>query len=652
MDAKLNTQNRVSPTRAINVPNFSAGRDAMYSAHRSGIEELSKAYSKVGDAVAYCGKALWDYDQANVKKQYAADEAILKTKYAEQYAALSNRISKQEFGSTGEMKAAFEAGAQEIDERIADGIQNGFDNGDGTTFRFRNADRFQEPLRQLGEVQKATAMNTAVQSWIVEEDNRTQRAFDTQLNTAVMLGDTDSVRKICSQLTGFYPANKDVYKAKEAFALATIANRTAATIQGNAQKKAVAEADMELKLALEKRDFDAAAAALDKKVRLGAITQKHKDAELEKEKLTASREKAEKDEKEAGKKAQVLLKTQEEETRITTEEYIRGAFTGGNKAKMDELVGIEQSEEDIKFELNEAKITFDTTFDEKTEQAVLDFEQQLKSIPNLSENDKWTNIANFRTMREKVKADAWARFKAQIEKEKLENTIRFKNGLVKMAYDGTSIPELSANPVYKNISLDDTFADDAYKFAPSNSDETEEGKRALLAAYLRIGRLNPNTPDFQRRLHIALSELRLSGNGVSRESYAGVYAFAVARIEGKEKHKLDSIESGMVLSHISDRLCKYFGVNKKKIGGKVSDVWSAINDSELSGDACDELNNFLRSLADIAPDITTANALADKFIDTVYVKDQEEKANARAEKLLQWKPIKGIRRPAKAQVAK
>lgn len=301
MDANLNTQNRVSQTRAINVPNMSAGRDEMYAAERAGINELARAYANVSNAIAHCGKLLYQYDQDNVKKQYAADEAVLKQQYATQYAELSNRIAKQRFGSSDEMRAAFAAGAEEIDERIAAGIERGFENGDGSTFRFRNADRFQEQLRQLGEVQKAAALNDATEKWIVAEDNRTQKAFDTQMSTAVLLGDSEEVDRIHKQLVEFYPANKALYDAKRDYALQTIANKSATESGNRMIKLRQNAAEEELRLALAKDDFNAAKTALDKQVKLGTMLPAEAEARLEREGFVFVKKKKEAEAREAGK---------------------------------------------------------------------------------------------------------------------------------------------------------------------------------------------------------------------------------------------------------------------------------------------------------------------------------------------------------------
>jgi len=1169
MDAKLNTQNRVSPTKGINIPDFTRGRDAAYAAHREGIADLARAYSNVGAAIQYSGKVLYEYDQANVTKQYAADEAILKTKYAEQYAALSDRISKQAFSSSAEMKAAFEAGAQEIDERIADGIQNGFNNSDGTVFRFRNADRFEEPLRQLGEIQRATAMNTAVDKWIVEEDHRTQQAFDTQMSTAVLLSDRDGVQKVYEQMCNFYPARKELYAAKRDYALASIANKTAAAVRDTSLKLETNAAKMQLDYAVEAGDPDIADAALNRLIELKAVSPEYKewkmkkeglvymgkvereagkikddiasakakydkaeedynkkvaalgaeeakavialgkatndpkkfregmdalakskgwsqktadsyvaafeakvrakrdkelleeseseaaeekkaaekldahlkkldagvasairklaetsgDAEtfrsgldilvkndqmseteatvltaefearkkasraaeekkaaekldahlkkldagvasairklaetsgnaetfrsgldilvkndqmseaeatvltaefearkkasraaeekkaaekldahlkkldagvasairklaetsgnaetfrlgldilvkndqmseaeatvltaefearkkasraadaheekkkeldlelanatelgdedrvrrcvadrclflgeseelgqlrLERAKIDIANEKAKvarkqlseekaakaKDEKEkaraakakareeaklaaeqakrdkqgrdieeriakltndtelyadvqkrrveageideddaknlnnlfsltiaqkqmqaegrflvkdARKRFQLNLATAKElgdeqmaqdtydmavsynlmsretaaagmvnfrienrsvirstktkqantiagamtrkmevDLRRTMQSDVRRLFTGGDVAKAQALVGIEESADDIKYRKELTRAEFEVEFDKSAPMMLDAYIEQLDAIPNLSDDDKNKNILAYQNMIERVKKSTWAQFEARLEQEALANSVRFKNGIIDMKYNKASIAQYSADPVYKNISMDDTYADAEYKFARDEMEATPMQKKAILAAYFVIGQADPDAPDFQQKVHRALSELRLSGNGVRQFDYEKVVGFATNLMEGKAKHKMGATEAKVYLDHVSAKLGKYFDVPKKK-RTNVADAWRHINESEMSGDACDRVNNLIFQMPDLVNDLPTAMAIFDKAVEQIYVEDEEEKANMRADDVL------------------
>jgi len=1097
MDAKLNTQNRVSPTKGINIPDFTRGRDAAYAAHREGIADLARAYSNVGAAIQYSGKVLYEYDQANVTKQYAADEAILKTKYAEQYAALSDRISKQAFSSSAEMKAAFEAGAQEIDERIADGIQNGFNNSDGTVFRFRNADRFEEPLRQLGEIQRATAMNTAVDKWIVEEDHRTQQAFDTQMSTAVLLSDRDGVQKVYEQMCNFYPARKELYAAKRDYALASIANKTAAAVRDTSLKLETNAAKMQLDYAVEAGDPDIADAALNRLIELKAVSPEYKewkmkkeglvymgkvekeagkikadiasakakydkaeedynkkvaalgaeeakavialgkatndpkkfregmdalakskgwsqktadsyvaafeakvrakrdkelleeseaeaaeekkaaekldahlkkldagvasairklaetsgnaetfrsgldilvkndqmseteatvltaefearkkasraaeekkaaekldahlkkldagvasairklaetsgDAEtfrsgldilvkndqmseteatvltaefearkkasraadaheekkkeldlelanatelgdedrvrrcvadrclflgeseelgqlrLERAKIDIANEKAKvarkqlseekaakaKDEKEkaraakakareeaklaaeqakrdkqgrdieeriakltndtelyadvqkrrveageideddaknlnnlfsltiaqkqmqaegrflvkdARKRFQLNLATAKElgdeqmaqdtydmavsynlmsretaaagmvnfrienrsvirstktkqantiagamtrkmevDLRRTMQSDVRRLFTGGDVAKAQALVGIEESADDIKYRKELTRAEFEVEFDKSAPMMLDAYIEQLDAIPNLSDDDKNKNILAYQNMIERVKKSTWAQFEARLEQEALANSVRFKNGIIDMKYNKASIAQYSADPVYKNISMDDTYADAEYKFARDAMEATPMQKKAILAAYFMIGQADPDAPDFQQKVHRALSELRLSGNGVRKVDYEKVLGFATNLMEGKAKHKMGATEAKVYLDYVSEKLGKYFDVPKKK-RTNVADAWRHINESEMSGDACDRVNNLIFQMPDLVNDLPTAMAIFDKAVEQIYVEDEEEKANMRADDVL------------------
>jgi len=1025
MDAKLNTQNRVSPTKGINIPDFTRGRDAAYAAHREGIADLARAYSNVGAAIQYSGKVLYEYDQANVTKQYAADEAILKTKYAEQYAALSDRISKQAFSSSAEMKAAFEAGAQEIDERIADGIQNGFNNSDGTVFRFRNADRFEEPLRQLGEIQRATAMNTAVDKWIVEEDHRTQQAFDTQMSTAVLLSDRDGVQKVYEQMCNFYPARKELYAAKRDYALASIANKTAAAVRDTSLKLETNAAKMQLDYAVEAGDPDIADAALNRLIELKAVSPEYKewkmkkeglvymgkvereagkikadiasakakydkaeedynkkvaalgaeeakavialgkatndpkkfregmdalakskgwsqktadsyvaafeakvrakrdkelleeseseaaeekkaaekldahlkkldagvasairklaetsgDAEtfrsgldilvkndqmseteatvltaefearkkasraadaheekkkeldlelanatelgdedrvrrcvadrclflgeseelgqlrLERAKIDIANEKAKvarkqlseekaakaKDEKEkaraakakareeaklaaeqakrdkqgrdieeriakltndtelyadvqkrrveageideddaknlnnlfsltiaqkqmqaegrflvkdARKRFQLNLATAKElgdeqmaqdtydmavsynlmsretaaagmvnfrienrsvirstktkqantiagamtrkmevDLRRTMQSDVRRLFTGGDVAKAQALVGIEESADDIKYRKELTRAEFEVEFDKSASMMLDAYIEQLDAIPNLSDDDKNKNILAYQNMIERVKKSTWAQFEARLVQEALANSVRFKNGIIDMKYNKASIAQYSADPVYKNISMDDTYADAEYKFARDAMEATPTQKKAILAAYFMIGQADPDAPDFQQKVHRALSELRLSGNGVRKVDYEKVLGFATNLMEGKAKHKMGATEAKVYLDHVSEKLGKYFDVPKKK-RTNVADAWRHINESEMSGDACDRVNNLIFQMPDLVNDLPTAMAIFDKAVEQIYVEDEEEKANMRADDVL------------------
>jgi len=1088
MDAKLNTQNRVSLTRGINVPDFTKGRDAAYAAQREGIEDLAKAYSNVGAAVQYSGRVLYEYDQHNVAKQYAADEAILKTKYAEQYAALSDRISKQSFGSSAEMKAAFDAGAQEIDERIADGLENGFNNADGTVFRFRNADRFEEPLRQLGEVQRATAMNTAVDSWIVEEDNRTQQAFDTQMSMAVLLSDNDGVQKVYEQMCAFYPARKELYAAKRDYALASIANKKAGAVRDNSLKLQKDECEMQLSAAIAANDPVRADAVLSRMIKLGLRTEGYKEAYLEKEGLVVAKavekeagkikrdlasakaryDKAEEaynkevarldeadaravielgkatndpkkyregmdalakskgwkqetadtyvaafeakvqakrdmelqeeaeafdanvkkldnrlakaitkfaeqtkdaetfregldiyvkngemseaeatvltatfekklqaEQEEEAKKAReafdahlkdldvglagaikklaetsgdaetfregldILVKNEKiseaeatvltadfemrkkagrakaaytskkveldlamanatatgdlgrvrqvaydrmlflgeseelaqlrvekaeiaianEKARIASKQLaeekaaqakgekeraraekakarkeaklvaeqakrdkrgrdvdeeiakktndrdlysdvlrrrveageineddaarfdnlfnlniaqkelvaqgrflkkdararfnlnfdtakelgdeelareackmavdfglmsqetadaqllnfrvenhaairnakaktantiagamtrklevdlrrtmnseVRQRFTGGDSAKERALVGIEESADDMKYNKERARAEFYKSYDESAAEAMRAYEEELAGIPNLSADDKNKNTLAHQEMLERVKKSTWAQFETQLDAQALENSVRFKNGMVEMKYNKASISQYSADPVYKNISLDDTNADEEYKFARDAERATPAQKQAVLAAYIVIGKEDPDAPDFQQKVHRALSELRLSGNGVQRGDYENVVAFATNLMEGKGKHKMGANEARVYLDHVSVKLGEYFDVSAKK-RSTVADAWRHINDSEMSGDACDKVNNLIFQLPDLVNDLPTAMAIFDKAVAQIYVEDEEEKANARADDVLNW----------------
>lgn len=918
MDAKLNTQNRVSPTRAINVPNMSAGRDEMYAAERAGIEDLAAAYAKVGDAIAHCGKLLYDYDQENVKKQYAADEAVLKQQYATQYAELSNRIAKQHFGSSSEMRAAFAAGAEEIDERIATGVERGFANGDGSTFRFRNADRFQEQLRQLGEVQKATALNDATEKWIVAEDTRTQQAFDTQMSTAVLLGDSEEVERIHKQLVAFYPANKELYDAKKSFALATIANKAATETGNRLIKLQQSAAEEEYRLALAKDDYTAAKAALDKQVKLGTMLLDEADARLQRDEFVYAKKKnaaeareadkvkkateklnlnarksvldlakktgdyskfqdglrkmvdagdmtfdeannialafkadlqakknkesyevkktalesarrqgnikeatetignmvldgdisyarglymtdlvqieiaeknakkslAERKANEAEEKAikenlarlasrkaktmgklaeltndkelyeesltvsldngdideetkETLLKLfdtkielreekerakaekteqarlvrtikaetgammkvaevqkdrdmmvealgervsygictkkqadyelelfdanlsednlkeeerlQKERSRIATENAtvlknvqiekltkemsasLTESFCGGDKRKVEELVGLEADESELKHELDFAQTSFKTSFNTQKEEMVKAFETELKKIKNLSEVDFTNHVRQFRNGLEQLGNTMWANFKAEIEHDQQQRSVLFKQQCVEMKYDKSAIVKYSATPVFRNISTDDTFvSDEVFKFKATKA----EGQDAtLLAAYFQLAECDVDAPNFQQNVHRILTNVRASGSGVDQSSYAKLFNFATTLMEKGGKAKLDANQTQMVLTQLGGDLADYFGVKVKKYN-TMPKLWAAINDSELSGDACDRINNFLFNLPNLTSDPNLAVSLGRAMIQTVYKKVEEEKANEAAQALL------------------
>lgn len=226
MDAKLNTNRRVAPeSQRLEAPTGGAARDSVYEAERSGISRLAAAHSKVGEAVASCGKMLYAYDQNRVKEEYAADSRMLNVIYAEEYAALNERFRNRAFDNSQQFKDAYIAESAEVNRRVRERITKGDPAYGG--FTFRNIDRWETELSQTADVQAATGMVNATQNWINKREQITMQTNDENLKMIAKIGSAEDANNAIAKMKAENPLYAPYYDAKGATLLQAIKVRDA-----------------------------------------------------------------------------------------------------------------------------------------------------------------------------------------------------------------------------------------------------------------------------------------------------------------------------------------------------------------------------------------------------------------------------------------
>lgn len=226
MDAKLNTNRRVAPEhQRLEAPTGGAARSSVYEAEREGISRLAAAHSKVGEAVAACGKMLYAYDQNRVKEEYAADSRMLNVIYAEEYAALNERFRNRQFDNSQQFKDAYIAESVEVNRKVRERITKGDPAYGG--FTFRNMDRWETELSQTADVQAATGMVNATQNWINKREQITMQTNDERLKVIAKIGSADDAKKTVDDMKRENPLYAPYYDAKLGTLLETIKVRDA-----------------------------------------------------------------------------------------------------------------------------------------------------------------------------------------------------------------------------------------------------------------------------------------------------------------------------------------------------------------------------------------------------------------------------------------
>lgn len=228
MNVEIENRRRVrTDARGFEAPTAGQARDSMYAAERSGLSELAKARSRIGETLADCGKMLVQYDQHVVKKEYAADMRMLKVRFAGEYANMTRELSEDPSITTSEQfKAAFASRSADIRERVLKAARN----GDADGFTFRNMDRWTEEIDMTANIQEAEAMTQATERWIAARENMTKRVNDMRLATEVQTGTSASVTALIDAIKQENPNESALWDAKRELALYSVEKREAANM--------------------------------------------------------------------------------------------------------------------------------------------------------------------------------------------------------------------------------------------------------------------------------------------------------------------------------------------------------------------------------------------------------------------------------------
>ena len=252
---------KVRPSaEGVRRADMSAARGSVYEAERSGRSELAKAHSRIGEAVAYCGRMLLAYDQHRLKTEYNADMNMARVIYADEFAKVKREQEQQTFSSAGAHEAWLRHRSARAVEQAKRRILEGDPDNGG--FRFRNAERWEDELNLLADVNEATFRVKSTELYLAQRERDTMRTHDAWLSTLAQIGGMEELNawKKGIDESELSDADREIYGRKYALTKNKILSREA-------------QEDIDVRTQIFGADFERAKGEIDANADYSALKQ-------------------------------------------------------------------------------------------------------------------------------------------------------------------------------------------------------------------------------------------------------------------------------------------------------------------------------------------------------------------------------------------